>query len=243
MKKRPAPTPALEREASDHVIAQFVSADGAKTGSQLDLTLDFDEQQLQELLNAVLNQAEPLPYSFFINSEEFTGDLKSFLEKRAIERESVLRIVYQPQAVFRVRALTRCTSSLPGHTDAVLSVAFSPDGTLLASGSGDKTLRLWDLLTQTPIATCEGHTHWVLCIAWSPDARQVCLHAWAHERTGHAHAHICMHARTSAQDTHTHTHTHTYSCTSAQDTHTQTHMHARTHERTGHAHAHGRGRL
>jgi ribosome assembly protein 4 len=95
------------------------------------------------------------------------------MEKRQLSSEVVLEIVYQPQAIFRVRALTRCTSTLPGHTDSVLSVSFSPDGSLLASGSGDKTLRVWDLLTQTPIATCVGHTHWVLCIGWSPDGKQI----------------------------------------------------------------------
>lgn len=43
-----------------------------------------------------------------------------------------------------------------GHNEAVLSVVFSPDGRHLASGSGDTTVRLWDLNTQTPMFTCTG---------------------------------------------------------------------------------------
>lgn len=55
-----------------------------------------------------------------------------------------------------------------GHKEAVISVAFSPDGKYLASGSGDTTVRFWDIHTQTPHFTCTGHKHWVLCISWSP---------------------------------------------------------------------------
>ncbi|SBS97236.1 ribosome assembly protein 4, putative, partial [Plasmodium ovale curtisi] len=34
----------------------------------------------------------------------------------------------------------------------------------LATGSGDNTIRLWDINTQTPIATLKDHTHWVLAV-------------------------------------------------------------------------------
>jgi len=42
--------------------------------------------------------------------------------------ESVVEIVYQAQAVFRVRAVTRCTSSIEGHAEAILTLQFSPNG-------------------------------------------------------------------------------------------------------------------
>ena len=58
---------------------------------------------------------------------------------------------------------------LTGHTDWVWSVAFSPDGETLASGSLDDTIRLWDARTGEYQQTLEGHTDWVLSVAFSPD--------------------------------------------------------------------------
>ena len=60
-----------------------------------------------------------------------------------------------------------------GHTDAVLCVSFNPQGTQLATGSGDKTVRIWDLDTQTPLHTLSGHTNWVLYVSWSPDGKKL----------------------------------------------------------------------
>ncbi|XP_076805283.1 notchless protein homolog 1-like [Clavelina lepadiformis] len=155
------------------VLVQMCNEDGESTGPPLDVPLSVTAKQLQLLCNSLLENDEQTPYSFFVNDAEILSDLKSLLEKEKISTESSIQIIYQPQAVFKVRAVTRCTSSIEGHAEAVLSVKFSPNGKYLASGSGDTTVRFWDISTETPHQTCKAHRHWVLCIAWSPDGKKL----------------------------------------------------------------------
>jgi WD40 repeat protein len=63
------------------------------------------------------------------------------------------------------------TTFLHGHTHTVTSVAFSPDGKILASGSWDDTIRLWDVATRQSLgAPLTGHTtNDVTSVAFSPD--------------------------------------------------------------------------
>jgi len=60
---------------------------------------------------------------------------------------------------------------LVGHGGTVWTLAFSLDGYLLASGSGDKTVRFWDTENGTVSSRLEGFRKDVFCVALSPDGR------------------------------------------------------------------------
>jgi WD40 repeat protein len=63
--------------------------------------------------------------------------------------------------------------SLAGHTDWVRSVAWSPDGTKIATASDDNTARVWSSSSGSTLLTLTGHSDSVQSIAWSPDGTKI----------------------------------------------------------------------
>lgn len=193
----PALAPAA---ATQHVVAQFKSADGEPSGPPLNLPADANPEILEVLLNQLLKNGEPAPYSFFVDGVELVGSLQAdVLDGLKKSAESIVSIVYQPQAVFRVRPVTRCAAEMEGHTEAVLTCQFSPSATQLATGSGDTTIRIWEVGTGTSQHVLRGHTNWVECVAWSPDGLLLAsggmdsaVKVWDPE-TGKLHANLAGH--------------------------------------------------
>ncbi len=69
-------------------------------------------------------------------------------------------------------------STLSGHSDQVRSVAFSPDGKTLASGSDDKTVKLWNVADGKELRSLSGHSSIVTSVAFSPDGKTLASVSW-----------------------------------------------------------------
>ena len=71
--------------------------------------------------------------------------------------------------LFDISPQRNLIATFEGHTSSVNSVSFSPDGAILASGSGDPSVKLWDVATRTNIATRTRFTISVNSVSFSPD--------------------------------------------------------------------------
>jgi WD40 repeat protein len=83
---------------------------------------------------------------------------------------AVVKSTSQPQ-VNSNQFIGNLLQTLTGHSNSVISVAYSPDGQTLASGSSDKTIKLWNVNTGKLLQTLTGHSDWVWSVAYSPDGQ------------------------------------------------------------------------
>ena len=72
----------------------------------------------------------------------------------------------------------RVLHTLQGHRGSIWSVAWSPDGKQLATGSWDNSIKLWEASTGKLQHTVQGHKNRVHKIAWSPDGKHLASCGW-----------------------------------------------------------------
>ncbi|BBD53829.1 WD-40 repeat-containing protein [Planktothrix agardhii NIES-204] len=74
-------------------------------------------------------------------------------------------------ALLNIVSNVAAPNTLGGHAQGVYGVSFSPDGKFLATGSADRTVKLWDASTGKEIKTLSGHINSVKAVSFSPDGK------------------------------------------------------------------------
>ena len=161
---------------------QFLTASQELDKREMQRILEAEKEasrilaQANQALEAVLKSASSK--ALFSSGQEFEALLEALragkqlqpIEKSIREKaDSLMRVVSAlQQAVYGVKECNR----LEGHSKAVYSVSFSPDGKMIASVSRDCTVKLWSI-DGRELQTLSGHDALVYNVSFSPDGQVI----------------------------------------------------------------------
>ena len=134
--------------------------------------------QLKTILNKMLEGTVRQRYQ---SAAEILKDIKS---EKTIATEPIT-FVQQSSTLPTIAQKSRiptwtCVRTLKAHLSSINSMAFSPDGQILASGSADRTVKLWNLDSNVPLCTLSGHSSLIDAVVFSPDGRLLASGSWDH---------------------------------------------------------------
>jgi WD40 repeat protein len=153
----------LDQLRAAHSLAVWLGADAAGQLAQVERWLSL-ESDLLEVRKFWPGKLPGLFYQQFYNRGVKEGHLLAG-GNIPLQWMRLLEPVYvEDKALLRV---------FNGHQNSVTSVAFSPDGSKILTGSWDNTARLWNIVTGQQILTFTGHQEPVQSVAFSPDGSKI----------------------------------------------------------------------
>ncbi|MCA1992857.1 MAG: serine/threonine protein kinase, partial [Coleofasciculus sp. S288] len=141
-----------------------------------DYLTDLISNQLCKILNKMLESEVKQRYQ---SATEILQDLEP--EKNVSTRPITVAQpnFTSPSVASKILTPTwKCVRTLRGHLSSIHSIAFSPDGRILASGSADKTIKIWNLDSAAVPYTLSGHLNLIDAVAFSPDGCTLASGSW-----------------------------------------------------------------
>ncbi|APR83718.1 High-affnity carbon uptake protein Hat/HatR [Minicystis rosea] len=124
---------------------------------------------------ALAELSEPVTMELDHGLSDRIGDVVPFPDGRSIalvHGSDPFEVYIKGITILDARTL-RARLQLRGHSDTVVSMAVSPDERILATGSQDRTARLWDTASGAPLQVLGNHGLYVESLAFSPDGERV----------------------------------------------------------------------
>jgi len=152
--------------ALEKLIMQMVELDATKRPASMAIVKQELQRIATQLSIGQMRMTQPASQTF--------RPTPSPLAKPSIPQARYVRIS---------SSLTTLLQVYRGHSKEVYAVSWSPDGKLIASGSSDESIQVWEATSGKIVLNYHGHSHWigkglVQSVTWSPDGKYIASGSW-----------------------------------------------------------------